>query len=198
MTLVLETTDQGQHRKDGLNDHPVAPGFRGAAFQIPIFYIPIDDEASVLAGVDPDLNPITLPADLEEPPYPLLSLNFNEESPLLEQSTDRASTSMDSPQLFQDPDLWEKILNFNIVSPAYANDFEGHPPCYHTNLIAPVDAITIENDHEPGWNKPEIMLSIEYEIDHPVASKTLNLKKVDKVDTRYTQYADRKIHGSWT
>ena len=164
---------------------------------IPIFYVPIDDEASVITGVDPDLNPITtLSADSEEAPYPFLALNFNEDSPLLHWRTE-GLTSMHKTRS-QGFGLWHEILNFfNPVSPAYAHVPLGHDQCFHSNLVQPVEEITIYNDHEPGWwNKPEIMLTVAW-TDRNVGNDEFNLKKVDKTNKKYTRYADKRTrHGT--
>ena len=162
-----------------------------ASQPIPVFYVPTDDEASVIKGVDPDLNPITMSATISEAPYPFLALNFNEDSSLLYADP---TLSEPTPQIFNE---WHGIMNFfNPVSPAYAHGPLPHNPYYHTDIIQPVKEITIYNDHEPGfWNKPEIMLGV-YWSSGQIKQDVFDLVKVDKTNKKYTQYAHKRTrHG---
>ena len=172
---------------------------------IPVFYMPVnDDEASVMEGVDAKLNTITFSLDSEETAFPFLILNFDEDSPLLNDN----DKDIELPTSSQGLGIWNDILNsFSLTSPAYAHpDPYGHLPRYHTNVLQPVKEITIYNDHEPGWNRPEIKVTFVGPVRHGrwlstrwsnFYGQTFDLRDVDRTNHKYTNYAHlRTQHGT--
>lgn len=168
---------------------------------IPVFYMPVnDEEASVMKGVDANLNTITFSLDSEETTFPFLLLNFDEDSPLLNEK----DKGIELPTSLQGLGLWDSILNsFSLTSPAYAHypPFQfsprgvPHHPCFHLDILQPVKEITIYNDHE-RWSKPEIVLGVVWPNDlvHPA---NFDLVDVDDTHRMYTNYAHlRTRHGT--
>lgn len=167
-----------------------------ASKAIPVFYIPVDDaKATVMEGVDANLNRVTIPLQNFVAPYVFLLLNFDEGSPLMGQR-EFDGISVSAETFLQDPYKWLDIFNsFSLSSPAYAHAPENHQPCYHDDIIQPVKEIIIHKDHEPGPNKPEIMLDLR--LTTAVNDTTYNLEKVDVENKKYTDYGKlRTFHGT--
>ena len=80
---------------------------------IPVFFIPIDDEADLIEGVDSESNSVSLSADIDEAPYTLLSINFDEDAPL-----DESQAFYQGP--VQPAHPLDRLWNFSLVSSVYA------------------------------------------------------------------------------
>ena len=165
---------------------------------IPIFYIPVNDtEATVMEGVDSNLERVTIPYQDFTAPYVFLLLNFDEESPVMDKHEGYDGVTVSANTFLQDPKaVWQDFLSsISLTSPAYAHSPENHDPCYHNDIIQPVKRITIHKDHEPGPNKPEIMLSIR--LASSVRDTTYDLEDVDNENEPYTNYNSlRTWHGT--
>ena len=177
---------------------------------IPVFFAPIDDEsATVIEGIDTNLQPISVPAGGDTAPYTCLVLNFDEDLPLLYEDVNVSSV----PQ-HESLWTWQNILNFfSIVSPAYAHyppspfDDPGdppHDPCYGEDIIAPVDRVVMYYDHE-DWpmGAPEIFMGIIWVQDednepvYPYRTTEAQLEDLDEENVWYTQFAGlRARHGT--
>ena len=158
---------------------------------IPVFYDPIDNDATIIKGFDPEGNPVSLDGDIPEAPYSFLAINFDEDQP-----TPPDPAPYSQATTYRSPLPTDALWNFNLISVAYADDPLTHSLCWHKKLIQPVKEITIYVDHDLGfWNKPEIMLDIAWPT--VVTEPNLyDLEDVDKVGKKYTKYAYlRTDHG---
>ena len=116
---------------------------------IPIFYIPVNDaEATVMEGVDANLESVTIPFKDFKAPYVFLVLNFDEDSPVMRRNRSYDGIAVSANTFLQDPKMWLDILNsFSLTSPVYAHAPTSHDPCHHNDIIQPVREITIHKDH---------------------------------------------------
>ena len=179
------------------------------AQSIPVFFAPIDDEsATVIEGIDTNLQPISVPAGGDTAPYTCLVLNFDEDLPLLYEDVNVSSV----PQ-HESLWTWQNILNFfSIVSPAYAHyppsPFDAvpeppHHPCYSEDILQPIKKIAIYDDHE-DWpmGAPEIFMGIiwrkpPYEPVLPYRTREEDLEDLDETDEWYTKFDHlRTLHGT--
>ena len=151
---------------------------------IGVFYIPIDDNASEILGMDASMNLVALDASITEAPYSFLSVNFDE-SPL---EVDQYS-SVDSPAPFN---VWDFF-----VSSAYAHTSASPSDCIHQDIIAPALEIEIHAGHEPGfWNDPEIAVYVYWHTS-TIGLEKIKLPDVDEVYKVYTKYAYKRTkHGT--
>lgn len=150
---------------------------------ISVFYIPMNDGAAVISGVDSKLKKVTLSADITEAPYPFLSVNFDEDPHI------KASTSYGWPE-------WN-VWDFFVTS-AYAHTSASPNHCRHKNVMAPALEIMITKDHEPGfWNKPEIEVLFFWDSDFDirVTKDTVPLPDVDYENVVYKYPRKRTAHG---
>lgn len=165
---------------------------------IPVFYAPLDDNAIVMVGMDTNLNPITFSITGDsKPQYSFLLLNFDEDLLPMYRQNDIALAPPQNSRSW-----WDIMYAFSLTSPAYAHfpPFLSapvgvpHDPCYHEDIIQPVNMIIIYNDHEPWWKgAPEIYMGINWpnEVVHPYK---LDLPDVDKTKKAYTNYAHKRTH----
>ena len=162
---------------------------------IPVFYVPvIDDDATVMEGVDANLNRVTIPLPFDKAPYPFLLVNFDESLPLLYEGTGTAPTLGLGGWL--NVNVW--LASLSLTTPAYADGPSNHP-CYHENAIQPVKSITIYNAHEHG-SAPDIEIGLNWPTDiisgtEVVYPWTYDLELVDTTHNRYTNYAGLRVHG---
>ena len=83
---------------------------------IPVFYVPvIDDDATVMEGVDANLNRVTIPLPFDKAPYPFLLVNFDESLPLLYEDTGTAPTLGLGGWL--NVNVW--LASLSLTTPAY-------------------------------------------------------------------------------
>ena len=156
---------------------------------IPVFYIPVEQGATVISGVDVALNAVTLDAELETPPYSLLQINFDEDT-LVPDIHGASTTGINWMREIED------LLNPVSTAWAHAPHDHGNGYCLHTNIIQPVKKIKIRKDHEPGWNKPEIWLIVKYSHSQ-LWQEEIELPKVDKENKWYSDYASKRTkHGT--
>ncbi|MCY3737483.1 MAG: hypothetical protein OXG13_13830 [Gemmatimonadaceae bacterium] len=155
--------------------------------EIAVHFVPIDNEATSIEGLDADGSVISLSADATEASYAFLAINFDEDG-----------LSSDSQTVYQTPLPARSIWNFSLISAAYADYPDNHAGCYHENMLQPAKEITIYNDHETGWfNDPEIMIEVKWNGPDPKPwSVDYSLEDVDEEDRLYTSYAWRLTdHG---
>ncbi|MYD61941.1 MAG: hypothetical protein F4W91_12940 [Gemmatimonadetes bacterium] len=175
---------------------------------IPVFFAPIDDEsATVIEGIDTNLQSISVPAGGDTAPYTCLVLNFDEDLPLFSKDVNVSSV----PQ-HESLWTWQNILNsFSLTSPAYAHyppspfdddPEDPHDPCYGEDIIAPVDRVVMYYDHE-DWpmGAPEIFMGIIWrQVNEPVEpyrTTEEQLEDLDEENVWYTDFADlRARHGT--
>lgn len=176
---------------------------------IPVFFAPIDDEsATVIEGIDTNLQSISVPAGGDTAPYTCLVLNFDEDSPVLHERSS-ASSGFSVPQR-KSLWTWRNIWNVFSVSPAHAHypifpfdDDPGvpHDPCYSNKILQPVKKIAIYDDHE-DWpmGAPEIFMGIKWpnEPVQPYRTSEEDLEELDETNRWYeTEFEDlRTLHGT--
>ncbi len=182
---------------------------------IPVFFAPIDDEsATVIEGIDTNLQSISVPVGGDTAPYTCLVLNFDED--LLEYyrsgSNGESASMLPVPSQKAQP-FWDNIFkSISLTSPAYAHyppyPFDNppgspHAPCYSENILQPVKKIAIYNDHE-DWpmGAPEIFMGIIWrkppnEPVLPYRTREEDLEDLDETNVWYTKFDHlRTLHGT--
>ena len=168
---------------------------------IPVFSAPLDDKpGSIMKGVDAKLNPISLTLKKGDPPYTFLFLNFDEDSPMIR------DTSLSLEQgLTPVERLWAYWQNtfqsISLTTPAYAHvQGSGVVHYSHHSFVAPVHTITIYDDSE-GWGggDPEIYVKIKIRIilqGNHFKEDRYDLPDVNEINHLYTEYMHlRSTHG---
>ena len=163
---------------------------------IPVVFPPVSEDTTVVEGVDVNLQPISLPAEGETPPRTCLVLNFDEDMFVPDNAISISSVPEHESLWASWQDIWNAI---SLVPSAYAHYPSNHHSCYHENIIQPVKAIVIYDDHE-SWakGKPEIYINIVWRYpNEPVEPYLYSLEDVDHERVYYTNYAHlRTQHGT--
>ncbi len=148
---------------------------------IAVIWSPIERNPDIVQGIGTNLKPIRLNAHTDEPPYPLLSLNFDE---------DQTPEEIESTSSVPVNDIW----NWSLITPAYAHNPTNHPNCNHFPLIKPVYTITIFKTHETWGDDPEIYIKVLFY--NNVRTERFDLPDVNRVNKPYKNYRHLKtIHG---
>lgn len=164
---------------------------------IPVVFPPISEDATVVEGVDVNLQPISLSAEGKTAPRTSLVLNFDEDMFVPDNAISISSVPEPESLWASWQDIWNAI---RLVPSAYAHYPSNHHSCYHENIIQPVKAIVIYDDHE-SWakGKPEIYINIVWRLppNEPVEPYLYDLEHVDQERVYYTNYAHlRTQHGT--
>ena len=171
---------------------------------IPVFSAPPDDSAgSVMEGVDAELKPLFLTLERGDPPYTFLFLNFDEDSPMIRDtslSLEQGLTPVERLWAY-----WQNTLrSISLTTPAYAHSY-GPSHESHSSLVAPVHSIRIYDTNE-GWGggDPEVYVKIKIRTtlqgNHYYEDR-FDLPNVNEVNVTYTEYAGLRsshgVHADW-